>query len=484
MALFSEVFGVDPMIMEKYGAFDISLSSDLPLFIDPFLLFDSQDDKYLAWHEDIIDYLSFLREKSVQGPSSKHHIRYYYGFPEVRQNWLGFTQFSNKGRGLGPLFGRTLDGSLNSIFSNFGKESITQSGHLEKLCLIKEGVGRDSISDFTTNLVKHRLLTYTENFARLHMEQKHLKNIVVKRAYFDYSSGIWKSKRYTLPYINHDYVLLTPKDILTRDESWINRTDLYENFDLIPSSIDNESFRMEISNHFRSQLDRRSKKKDRVEAAINTVKKYPELIDYYIRYKEANGTTARNISLAKVTETQRIFNNQLTEIVDDLESKTSFYTKKDGSYIECLEKVNYFKNYIENNDGYKVVQAALHVVRKEEVVQLFFGLAWFGSNYDLNREVNNGRGAVDFKVSNGNKDKTLIEFKLASNSSLEKNLKNQLEIYQKANNTSNGIKVIFVANEKESKDVEVLLTKLGLKNKENVIVIDARSDNKPSASKA
>ncbi len=338
MALFSEVFEVEPSVLEQYGAFDISLSSDLPLFIDPFLLFDSEDDKYLAWHEDIIDYLSFLREKSLQGRSSRLHIKYYYGFPEVKQNWLGFTQFSNEGRGLGPLFGRTLDGSLNSIFSNFGNESVTQSGHLEKLCLIKEGVGRDSISDFTTNLVKHRLLDYTENFAKRHMEQKHLRDVLVKRAYFDYSTGIWRSKRYTLPYINRDFVILTPKDILTRDESWINRTDLYESFDLIPGAIDNDSFRMEISNHFRSQLDKRSKKKDRIEAAVNTVKKYPELIDYYIKYKEANGKAARNISTAKVIETQKIFNNQLTELVDDIRSKSQFYAKKDSSYSECLEK--------------------------------------------------------------------------------------------------------------------------------------------------
>lgn len=146
--------------------------------------------------------------------------------------------------------------------------------------------------------------------------------------------------------------------------------------------------------------------------------------------------------------------------------------------------MNYFRDYIENNDGYKVVQAALKVVRKEEVVQLFFGLAWLGSEYDFNREVNNGRGGVDFKVSKGSSDKTLIEFKLASNSSLEKNLQNQMEIYQKAHRTSNGIKVIFVTDAKEAADVEALLKKLEMNDLENVIVVDARADNKPSASKA
>jgi hypothetical protein len=37
---FSDFFEVDPDILERYGAFNVSLINDLPLFIDPFLLFN------------------------------------------------------------------------------------------------------------------------------------------------------------------------------------------------------------------------------------------------------------------------------------------------------------------------------------------------------------------------------------------------------------------------------------------------------------
>lgn len=40
---FSDFFSVDPVIMAEYGAFDVSLINDLPLFVDPFLLFNSED---------------------------------------------------------------------------------------------------------------------------------------------------------------------------------------------------------------------------------------------------------------------------------------------------------------------------------------------------------------------------------------------------------------------------------------------------------
>ena len=62
---FSQYFGVSPKVLEDYGAFDISLASDLPLFIDPFLLFNSQKPEYRDLHEGMIRYLVFLRDRAT-----------------------------------------------------------------------------------------------------------------------------------------------------------------------------------------------------------------------------------------------------------------------------------------------------------------------------------------------------------------------------------------------------------------------------------
>lgn len=37
----SQYLGIEPVLLEDYGAFDVSVASDLPLFIDPFLPFHS-----------------------------------------------------------------------------------------------------------------------------------------------------------------------------------------------------------------------------------------------------------------------------------------------------------------------------------------------------------------------------------------------------------------------------------------------------------
>jgi hypothetical protein len=132
---FTEYFDVDPDMLEEYGAFDISVVSDLPLFIDPFLLFNSDDPTYQQLHQQILDYLVFLRDCAAELDLDPDLIDAWYRFKEVRQNWLGFTVFGNGGAGLGQDFARALRAALGDIFRDFGAATVTRGTHLEKLCL-------------------------------------------------------------------------------------------------------------------------------------------------------------------------------------------------------------------------------------------------------------------------------------------------------------------------------------------------------------
>jgi hypothetical protein len=51
---FSDLFEVAPSKLERYGAFNISLVADLPMFVDPFLLFNSKKRRYRVLHDHII----------------------------------------------------------------------------------------------------------------------------------------------------------------------------------------------------------------------------------------------------------------------------------------------------------------------------------------------------------------------------------------------------------------------------------------------
>ena len=86
-------------------------------------------------------------------------------------------------------------------------------------------------------------------------------------------------------------------------------------------------------------------------------------------------------------------------------------------------------------------------MRNEDDLHILYKLTWFASVSDVSYEVDTGRGSVDFKVSYGSQDKALVEFKLASNPQLRKNLQHQLELYKKASGTDIGFKVILFFTE-------------------------------------
>jgi hypothetical protein len=481
---FSQYFNVPREVLDEYGAFDISVASDLPLFIDPFLLFHSDKPEYQALHEGILTYLRFLRDKAAGGSLNPSLIASWYQFKEVKQNWLGFTVLGNGGHGLGRDFAVALHASLGTILSNFGSETVTRDSHLEKVSLLRPSVGRDSISDFTTNLIKEHLLTYTQTFAQAHLQPEQCRKFRVRRVRFNYDTEAWEDGLFVLPVLRDDFALLTPTDMLTRDDTWISRADLVHNFSQIPEALPDDVLRGQVNNYIAKQLSANPKKGEVERAIHRTIQEFPELLDYYIRMKEESGDDAESISKERVDETDLIFVEQLKALIADLQARSTFYQHGWSSYDEALQRVRAFKHYVEHQDGYKLINRKGQPFARETDVQLYFGLIWFSSAFDVNREPNNGRGPVDFKISIGAADKALIEFKLASNTQLKRNLEKQVEIYEAANQTNRSIKVIVCYTERDQTKVTGILKELGLADRENIVVIDARSDNKPSASKA
>lgn len=485
---FSDFFDVPEDVIESYGAVNISLINDLPLFIDPFLLFNSEDKQLREIHDEMICYLKFLQIQSeeIKEPAPGMLKTWYY-FPEVKQTWLGFSLDGNAGRGLGSDFANGLHNGLGSIFRSFGKETITKAPHMEKLCLISSNVGRDKISDFTTNFAKKYLLEYTEQFAREYLNPSQCKEFMIQKVYFNYETKTWVSQTYYLPCFKDDYVLLTPKCMLTRDDTFINRTDMIRNLQTIAPSVDDETLRFELD-HYLSEIlgigDKKPTKAEKDRAAEILIRTHPELIDHYIKYKEDHEEEATSVSKEQVSEVEMLFQTQLTELVDLLKNKTQFYDFIPDAHEESLRRIQYLKHVIEDQDGYRIFYVNGKPIKRESDLQVMYRLVWYGTLLDVNREVNNGRGPVDYKVSYGKKNSTLIEFKLASNSKLKQNLEKQVGIYKVAAETDRAIKVILFFSDAEYEKVTKVLSDLGLTGCPDIVLIDARNDNKPSASNA
>jgi hypothetical protein len=480
---FSDFFRVEPDVLEDYGAFNVSLIRDLPLFIDPFLLFESRKEHHRRLHDHMIKYLRFLKDKSTRGLHSPDELATWYRFSEVKQNWLGFAEHGNAGHGLGLRFARSLDRNLTRLFSDFGNEEITKGSHLEKLCLIDRGVGRDTISDFTTNLIKDYLLEYTQIFALRHISRKFTKRTSVPRAFFSWRLERWMPKRYRLPFFANDFVILTPKELLTRHDTWISYTDLTTSFDTLPDAVPDYQLRAEINNYFYKQLAATPKptNEDRQKAIKRTLTRYPQLFDYYINKKERTGVYAVRRSKKLVNDSTFLFVKQFGRLPLMLQQSTKFYSVRGNTLDEARDRVAYLKHVIEDRGGWRIFYVKGQPIQREADIHILYDLVWFGTPSDVSKEVNDGPGPADFKISRGVPDKSIVEFKLASNTHLQQNLANQVELYKKASTARGGLKVIFFFTSEEHVRVQRILDELHLAQDSNVVVIDASP--KRSASK-
>lgn len=416
--LFSDHFAVDGKSVAKalreHGAFDVSLLADLPLFIDPFLLFNSKKEEYQNLHQDIIRYLTFLRDRSVNKRVTPGLLDAWYMFTEVRQTWLGFTSGGNRGHGLGSKFAQALNTNLYRLFSD-EEEQVTVGKHLEKLCLLGVGVGKDSISDFTTNLISGYLAEYTQEFAKAHLMKEQCATFYVEKARFNYETEVWEHLSFYLPRTKisfpkpkDDYVLLVPRDLLTRDDTWINQNDLIKSFSEFRNASGNESLRDSISNYFLKRLPDAKDNKQYRKAVIETINQFPVLVDYYIGLKEATGDKAVASSNTKVAYAQALFLENFTKLAALLFSESQFYQYGFITFDESIKRATCLKRVIENEGGYRFLYNDIGTpLTREEELAIAYRFIWFNTpDNGKATELIDPRKAIP------------VHFKLASNKTL------------------------------------------------------------------
>lgn len=479
--LFSDYFELDSKTVDEYGALNICIKADLPLFIDPFLLFSSEKAEYQDLHDQIVGHLIALKKIASSSSSSDLQL---FQFPEIKQNWLGLCKWGNNGRGLGPKFATNLMAAFNGFYSTFGSETVSETSHIEKLTLVGSGIGRDFISDFTANLMLEFLLKFTETFAKKHLKKEHRKEFSV-RCNFNSELLVWTPKTFELPYFfkeeSGDFILLTPLDILTKDDAFICHSDFTGQFRRITSALENSSLREKVNIFFQKRLPINPRKDDMSLAIDATVGEFPEILDHYIKLKEREKDKASGISSEKVEKLKSELLETMSEFCLHLVSNSTFYELAPTTYQAALDRAHFLKTVIEDNDGYRIFYKDGKAIASEDTIQRIFRLTWFASPIDINAEVNNGRGPADYKVSFGEGDSTIIEFKLGSSTSLKKNLLNQTEIYKKASKSISDIKVILCYTKSELAKVDRILKAINQQGAGNIVIIDATK--KLSASK-
>lgn len=497
---FSEKFHVNKNLINKYGAIDISLVCDLPLFIDPMLIFNSKKSEYKKIHDYLIKFFAFLTDKSEEGLNIDD-VTAYFMFPEIKNNWLGYSKVGNEGRGLGKEFAHFLSENLKFIMADNG---ISQSKHVEKALLIYDGNGKDKISDLTVNLILDYLAQYTQNFAKQYIDSQYIDYFYLDSK-FNFKTQTFENKEYELPFIinkkgEKDYVLLTPFDILREDDPAISKSNLKNFYSRVRNGISNERHRAQLNNYIsiavkEYRLAQHKKKKKISDAVLKSVerkaffkalkeKEFFWLYDYFIKIIEDSGAEINKQAMQEcVDQIEKFY--QTSEKLKSLlfANSKNYLTNSRTAREELMHKITFLKDTIENNEGYKLLYHKGICITNEDNLERLFRFTLDGTPFDFNFDANNGNGEYDIKASKGSEDKCIAELKLASNPRL-KHIFEQTKTYEKSNHCTNSLYVIFYFDEKEKTKLDDLLKTNNnfKKHKDSIIMIDCRK-NRKSASK-
>ncbi|QKY12082.1 hypothetical protein [Janthinobacterium lividum] len=470
---FSDFFGVSPESVTDYGAFNISLINDLPLFIDPFLLFNSDNPEYQRLHKEMIDYVVFLKSKSGQD-LPEGLIKSWFYFPEIKQNWLGYSKTGNNGRGLGPVFAASLKRNLTSLFRNFG-DLDDKSPHLEKLTLVKNGVGRDHISDFTCNLICGFLAKYTEDFALKYLPKSKLGKFNIPKVTFNKNTETWAAKQFTLPKFGNQFVLLTPIDILTKDESWISHQGLVEDYSQVLASVDNDQLRAQINKYFTQNLPIDATKQQLSDTLEMVIERFPQVLDAYVKLKERDKAGASKHREQKIGEAQDIFLDQCTELAESLD-QVNFYDLPEKDFSSALEKVKLFRDVLESQAGENIFFSGAKPISREEDITIMFKLVWLAASCEEPNDNKSEKNSA--KILYGEDKHNTIELKLAKNGKMQSIIeehakKIKLPSFEK----SPPIRAIIAFKRREITKIDNLITKNGLSARKEFVLIDLSQDD-------
>lgn len=183
-----------------FDFFDANLAFDSPVFIDPFLLKNSSTTEEAALFERFGDFFRYVYDKSLElsvGGITTRDFERLLIFREPKNINMGYTESSNEGNGPN-LTKKLLSFFLDSSAKKFVRETQffpERQYNPVSLQVFTDGVGPDSISDITANLIMDYLIKYT-------VEQANKWGIDLKPQLgldqdgFDFDSMAWKGGGY------------------------------------------------------------------------------------------------------------------------------------------------------------------------------------------------------------------------------------------------------------------------------------------------
>jgi hypothetical protein len=420
---FSDAFGINRTEADDW--FDPHLSVDTKLFVDPLLLL-LQGGEWEAAHQELLEhfvhcYRLVARAESPSSVSGKA-VRRLLTFPEPAEFCLGYTAVGTRGLGSGDRFSQQMaDGIAVAI-----ARGLTVPEHIEEIGILNQGIGADRISDAVCNVLKHHFITYTQSVARRHNVP--LNTHLVRNARVFPEQARWLSERVALPTnpISGRPVILVPEQLLNT----------------LPVLNADDWFESTLNEDIRTQLNLTVGQHVTKAQIVEYARRYPSRVREWARQQTSRSDLqgydfeADDRGIVGWDRASTAF--AATNPISGLEPPADM-----AELISLIDRIlSLFKHFIEDQRGWSLLYNSNDEEKPEEAAQLLF--LGFAQHYlrlfnvELDREVELGRGPVDFKVASGSALRLLIEVKKAHNGKFWNGLEVQLPSYLRSDDSSDG----------------------------------------------
>lgn len=422
-AYFSEFFNLSPADEDDW--FDPILGADTRLFIDPFLIFREQGPEWAGAHDELIAYFNIVfhmvgntmeRERAPERLKALELLR----FPEPREFCLGYTDQGTEGAGGGRGYARLICEGMELAI----RRGLERISHFESLGVLNEGIGPDRISDLVCNVLVERFIQYTAAVANRHdlPTAPHRMD----RGQFDVTGLRWNPVEVTLPTNPSSGlpVLLTPRRFLRS----LNKLEAHDFW----ASGEAAQLRADLNFDIATKVAKKE--------IVALARRDPHAVEAWTRRRESADVEPYDLGSDPlgVHSWLRHARNFAADTPIALTEPTV-----DDEFIELIDMlVADFKHFVEQRGGWRLLFNDGGDEKDEEAAQLLFrGLAearCVAHNIVLDREVNLGRGPVDFKFSAGYTNRALLEVKKLHNGKFWNGLEKQLVSYLRSDNCGVG----------------------------------------------
>jgi hypothetical protein len=414
--LFSDAFNVERDAQDDW--FDPILGSDTLLFIDPFLIFkEPSSSRWAGSHAKIIEYFDRCFRLIAEANCTPTALAYKKAlslleFPEPQELCLGFTRTGTKGAGGGKGYARSIATAMVGAI----QRGVLHLQHFEELGIFNEGIGADRISDITSTILKSDLVEYTQGICRRHgipVSTFRLNGMVLDQTRLRLAPSTVDLP--TNPKTGRP-VILVPARFL-RDLPQINDHDWWD-------FNENEELRTDLNYEIMGRVNKAT--------IVAAARRHPERVAQYLAEKEREAPDPYDFSadpdgLHGWYAAARGFTSHNPIALSQAENEAGF--------IAAIEMVlEQFRLFVEEKGGWRLLWNDDKGTQKKEVAAQLL-LRGIAENYCrsagivVDREVELGRGPVDFKFSNGFERRALVEIKKLNNGKFWNGLERQLPSY-------------------------------------------------------